>query len=164
MERALLEQQARANKATAALQAVQQQQQQSAVSAQQGQRHAAAAQTAGIGASAVVGTRLLGKPVAFDGRETSWRSFKFQIGQCGAIDSRLKDLPLGEFRDAAAMHHNHMDQNTRAHSAQLYYMLILLCRNCFTTNSPVIREQRWTSSMYCFAGAARSQEGRAAKA
>ena len=68
-------------------------QQQSAPTAQDAQRRAAAAQTAGIGASAVGDTRLLGKPVAFDGRETSWRSFKFQfVAHCGAIDCRLKDL------------------------------------------------------------------------
>ena len=68
-------------------------------------------QAAGVGASAVVDTRLLGKPVAFDGRETSWRSFKFQlVACCGAIDSRLKDLlVLGGTRDVAAMRHIHMD-------------------------------------------------------
>ena len=47
MERALLEQQARAGHVTVALQAVQQGQQQSGASAQHAQRRAAAAQTAG---------------------------------------------------------------------------------------------------------------------
>ena len=105
MERALLEQQARADQAATALQALQQQQQQSATTAQQAQRRAAAAQAAGAGASAVVDTRLLSKLMALDGRETSWRSFKFQfVAYCGAIDSRLKDLlVLGETRDVAAM-------------------------------------------------------------
>ena len=56
MERALLELQGRADQATPALQAMQAQQQQTAASAQQAQRRAAAAQTAGIGASAVVDT------------------------------------------------------------------------------------------------------------
>ena len=93
MERALLEQQARADQASTALQALQQQQQQSATTAQQAERRAAAAQATGAGASAVVDTRLLSKPMAFDGRETSWRSFKFQfVAYCGAIDSRLHDL------------------------------------------------------------------------
>ena len=50
-----------------------------ASSTQHAQRQAAAAQTAGIGASAFVDTKLLCKPVAFDWRETSWRSFKFQF-------------------------------------------------------------------------------------
>ena len=75
-ERALIEQQARADQASTALQALQQQQQQSATTAQQAQRSAAATQAAGAGASAVVDTRLLSKPMAFGGRETSWRSFK----------------------------------------------------------------------------------------
>ena len=93
MERALMEQQTRAGQPSAALQGKQAQQQQTAAPAQEAQRRAAAAQTAGIGASVVVDTRLLGKPVALDGRETGWRSFKFQIvACCGAIDSRLKDL------------------------------------------------------------------------
>ena len=52
MERALIEQQARADQASTALQALQQQQQQSATTAQQAQRRAAAAQAAGAGASA----------------------------------------------------------------------------------------------------------------
>ena len=68
--------------------------------------------------------------MAFDGRETSWRSFKFQfVAYCGAIDSRLKDLlVLGETRDVAAMRNIHMDPDTRALSAQLYYMLIMVCQ------------------------------------
>ena len=78
MDRVLMEQQARADQATAAVQALQQQQQ-SATSLKLAQRRAAAAQAAGIGASAVVDTRLLGKPVAFDGRERSWISLKFQF-------------------------------------------------------------------------------------
>ena len=76
-------------------------------------------QAAGAGASAVVDTRLLTKPLAFDGRETSWRSLKFQfVACCGAIDSRLKDLlVLGETRDVAAMRNIHMDPDMRALSA-----------------------------------------------
>ena len=68
--------------------------------------------------------------MAFDGRETSWRSFKFQfVAYCGAIDSRLKDLlVLGETRDFAVMRNIHMDPDTRALSAQLYYMLIMVCQ------------------------------------
>ena len=69
----------RVDQATAVLQAMLQQQQQSAASAQHAQRRVAAAQTAGIGASAVVDARPLGKLVAFDGREASWRSFNFQF-------------------------------------------------------------------------------------
>ena len=78
MERALLAQQARTDQATTGVRA-NQQQQQSAASARDAQRRVAAAHTAGISASAVVNTRLLCKPVAFDGRETSWRSLKFQF-------------------------------------------------------------------------------------
>ena len=90
MERALLEQQAQADQAATALQALQQQQQQSATTAQQAQRRAAAAQAAGAGASAVVDTRLLSKPMAFDGRETSWRTFKFQfVAYCGATFNNI---------------------------------------------------------------------------
>ena len=116
MERALLEQQARADQATTALQAMQHQQQQSATTGQQAQRRVPTAQAAGVGASAVVDTRLLGKPVALGVRETSWRSFKFQfVACCGVIDSRLKDmLFLGETRDVAAMRNIHMDPDTRA--------------------------------------------------
>ena len=73
-----------------------------------------------------------GEPVAFDERETSWRSFKFQfVAHCGAIDSRLKDLlVLGESRDVAAMRNMHMELDTRAVSAQLYFifMLIVVCQ------------------------------------
>ena len=68
--------------------------------------------------------------MAFDGRETSWRSFKFQfVAYCGAIDSRLKDLlVLGETWDVAALRNIHMDPDTRALSAQLYYMLLMVCQ------------------------------------
>ena len=65
MERAMLEQQARADQATAALQARQVQQQQTAASAQQAPRRWAAAQNVGIGASTVVDTRFLGKCESF---------------------------------------------------------------------------------------------------
>ena len=111
------------------MQALQHQQQQSGTTAQQAQRRVAAAQAAGVGASAVVDTRLLGKPLALDGRETSWRSFKFQfLAYCGAIDSHLKDLlVLGETRDVVAMR-IHMGPDTRALSAQLHYMLIMVCQ------------------------------------
>ena len=61
MERALVEQKARADQASAALQGMQAQQQQTAAAAQQALRRAAAAQAKGIGASAVVDTRLLGR-------------------------------------------------------------------------------------------------------
>ena len=54
MERALLEQQVRADQATTALQALHQQHQQTTAAAQLAQRRAAAARTAGISASAVV--------------------------------------------------------------------------------------------------------------
>ena len=127
MERGLLELQARADQAATTLQALQQQQQQTASTANPDQRRAAAAQAAGAGDSAVVDTRLLSKPMAFDGRETSWRSFNFQfVAHCGAIDSRLKDLlVLGETRDVADIH---MDPDMRALRSQLYYMLIMVCQ------------------------------------
>ena len=101
-----------------------------ATTAQQDQRRAAAAQAAGVGASADVDTRLLGKPVAFDERETSWRSFKFQfVAYCGAIDSRLKDLlVLAETRDVVAMRNIQMDPDTRALSAQPYCTLTMVCQ------------------------------------
>ena len=65
-----------------------------------------------------------------DGRQTSWRSFKFQfVAYCGSIDSRLKDLlVLCATRDVAAMRNIHMDPDTSALSAQLYYMLIMVPR------------------------------------
>ena len=48
---------------------------------------------------------------------------------CGAIDSRLKDLlVLGETRDVATQRNIHMDPDTRALSAQLYYLLIMVCQ------------------------------------
>ena len=81
-----------------------------ATTAHHAQRRAAAAEAASIGASAVVVTRLLGKPVAFDWRET-------------------KDpLVLGETRDAALMRNMHVDLDTRALSARLYHMQIMVCQ------------------------------------
>ena len=180
MERALMEQQARVDQAKAALQALQQQELLSATTAQHAQRRAAAAQAAAIGASGVVDTRLLGKPVAFDGRETSWRSFKFQLkAYRGAIDSRLKDLfVVGETRDVTATRNIHMDPDTRALSARRWRRScwstrvtlrvvshggdcwprtsqepqdVLCCRSSFTT-SPETREQSWVISSRCFAG------------
>ena len=126
MERALIEQQARADQATTALQALQalqQQQQQSATTAQQAQRRAAAAHAAGAG---VVDTKLLSKPMAFDGRETSWRMFKFQF-----VAHRQSPQGLAGFgRDpgVAAMRNIHMDPDTRALSAQLFCMLTMVCQ------------------------------------
>ena len=146
MERALVEQQARADQAATTLQALQQQQQQTATTAHQAQWRAAAAQAAGAGASTVVDTRLLSKPMAFDGRETSWRSFKFQfVAYCGAIDSRLKDLlVLGETRDAAAMRNVRMDPDMRALGAQLHYMLIMVCQERAEAVGARLRYRGWS--------------------
>ena len=123
LERALLEQQARAD----------QSQQQTAAAAQQAQRWAEAAQGK---VPQLSWTRRLWRPVAFDGRE---RSFKFQfVAYCGAIDSRLKDLlVLGETKDVAAMRNTDMDPDTRALGAQLYscrsWFSKLVLRSCWST-------------------------------
>ena len=129
-----------------------------------------------------------GIPVAFDGRETSWMSVKFQfVAHCGAIDSRLKDLPvLGESRGVAAMRDIHPD--VRAPSARLRNKENMVHQEgtqkllehagdteggvawrrldeySFITNSPATREQRWTSSRCCCVGAARCQERTPVKA
>ena len=81
MERALMEQQAREDQATAA------------------QRRAAVAQK---GAS--VHQLSLTRGYRFVGRETSWRSFELRfVAYCGAFDSCLRDLlVLGESRDRHA--------------------------------------------------------------
>ena len=68
MDRELLEQQARADQATAALQGMQGQQTSNGRAARLAQRLVAASQAAGGGGSDVVDTRLLVNPVAFDGR------------------------------------------------------------------------------------------------
>ena len=77
----------------------------------------------GIGASVVVDTRLLGKPVGFDGSEI------VQVPVRSSLWSRLKDLlVLGEARDVAAMRCTHTDPDRRALSGQLHFMLIMVCQ------------------------------------
>ena len=131
MERALVEQQAPADQAATTLQDLQQQQQQTATTAHQAQRRAAAAQAAGAGASAVVDTRLLSKPMAFDGRETSWRSFKFQfVAYCGALDSRIKDLlvPGREQGRRCNAQHPHGPRHASSQCAALLHANSSVCQ------------------------------------
>ena len=88
MERALLEQQARADQATAALQAMQQEQQQSAACAEQAQCRTAAPQTAGTSASAVVHTRPLCTAVNLMWRHS--QLFPFQVVRSDIYQDRPK--------------------------------------------------------------------------
>ena len=128
MERAPIEQQARADQASTALQALQQQLHQSVTTAQQAQRRAAAAEAAG--ASAVVDTRLLSKPrhstvVKRAGGRSS--SSSWLTAEPSTVASRTCWF-LGETWDVAAMWNIHMDPDARALSAQLHYMLIMVCQ------------------------------------
>ena len=85
MERAVAEQQQRAQQAEEALTALRQ--------GQVGPQANGAAPPHRTAQQGIVDTKLMGKPSNFDGRESSWRSFKFQFtGYCGAIDPRLKAL------------------------------------------------------------------------
>ena len=89
--------------------------------------------------------------------------FQF-VACCVAIDSRLKDLlVLGEARDVAAMRNIHMDPDTRALSAQLYKMRIMVCqgvrRSCWSkrvtlrvdSHAGRVRAKNRMTAM-CFAG------------
>ena len=138
MERALMEQQARAHQAAPALQALQRQQ-----TAQQAQRWAAA-QAPAHGGSVVVDTRLLGKSVAFDGRVT------LEVVQVPIRSSQWSHRPSicwrwerpGTWQQCAPPTRTW----TRVPSAQLYDMLM------------VVRQegpQKLLESRSCFADTAR---------
>ena len=165
MERAQLDQEARADQVTAALHAMQQQQQQSVATAQHARSRAAAAQTAGTGVSAVVDTRPLGKPVTFDGRERRllWSRRQSPEGSAGSgrIQGRgtnarhphgpgharcqCSGVPRADQGPQKLLEHTGDTEATlgrvRAKDA-----IVLCCKNSFTTVSPAVREQRWTSS------------------
>ena len=76
-----------------------------------GQRAAAAEQRAAAAAEAtrpgvstpqpLVDTKLLGKPRSFDGKEASWRTFRFGfLGYCAAVDPDLRQaLAKAEMAD-----------------------------------------------------------------
>ena len=78
----------------------------------------------GAGAE-LIDTRVLGRPMTFDGKELHWRSFKFQFAAyCGALDRRLRELlTLAENHTAPELRNTVLGPD-----AQLYYMLIMICQ------------------------------------
>ena len=73
-------------------------------------------------------TRLLGRPKSFDGREASWRTFRFGfLGYCAAVDPELRAaLAEAEQADLSVIGNAVLDASRRRLSTQVYYMLALL--------------------------------------
>ena len=76
----------------------------------------------------LVDTRLLGRPKSFDGREASWRTFRFGfLGYCAAVDPELRAaLAEAEQADLSVIGNAVLDASRRRLSTQVYYMLALL--------------------------------------
>jgi hypothetical protein len=77
-----------------------------------------------------IDTRSLGKPDHFDGDEKKWEDWKVvMLAYCSVLDNRLgrimNELVEGSSRDLAAVG---LDAADRARSAQLWYILVMLCR------------------------------------
>ena len=68
--------------------------------------------------------------MTFDGKELHWRSFKFQFAAyCGALDRRLRELlTLAENHTAPELRNTVLGPEQATVSAQLYYMLIMICQ------------------------------------
>ena len=174
MERALMEQQARADQATGALQGLQEQQRQQA--AQQAQCRAAAAQAAAHGGTDVVDSRQLEKLVAFNGRETVEVVQSVIRGLPWVpLTRRFKDLVLGD-QEVAAMRSIHTDPgHPRARRTAVRHAGDGVPRGCVKGCATwkatvcaaagtvsrriflVTRKRRCTSSTSCFADTARCQ-------
>jgi len=90
--------------------------------------HGATAGGAAATARPLVDTRLLGRPKSFDGREASWRTFRFGfLGYCAAVDPELRAaLAEAEQADLSVIGNAVLDASRRRLSTQVYYMLALL--------------------------------------
>ena len=73
-------------------------------------------------AQPLVDTRLLGKPKSFDGREASWRTFRFGfLGYCAAMDPNLRQaLAEAELADYSVIANTVLDARRRQLSTQVY--------------------------------------------
>ena len=76
----------------------------------------------------LVDTKLLGKPRNFDGKEASWRTFRFGfLGYCAAVNPDLRQaLAEAETADHTLIKNTVLDARRRQLSTQVYYMLALL--------------------------------------
>ena len=73
-------------------------------------------------AQPLVDTRLLGKPKSSDGREASWRTFRFGfLGYCAAVDPDLRQaLAEAEMADYSVIANTVLDARRRRLSTQVY--------------------------------------------
>ena len=79
--------------------------------------------------TALVDTRVLGRPRGFDGKEAHWKGFRFTfLGYCGAIDPSLRELLVqAEIEpDTGVLLNAALAADVRQKSAQIYYMLVML--------------------------------------
>ncbi|CAK0885065.1 unnamed protein product [Prorocentrum cordatum] len=82
-------------------------------------------------AESLVDTRTLGKPDVFTGEEHKWNDWKVIFkAYCGVvIADLLAGMRLAESADEASVQNDDfLEENMRQASQQLYYILLLLCR------------------------------------
>ena len=102
-------------------------------------------QAMGVG----VDTRLLGKPSDFSGTQDAWRDWSTVFKRNdGAAIPRLQKL-VDDAAKAAAPIPNAtiMDQNDRAASTQLYWMMLMICKGCSAQHRVPGRRQRRSRSL-----------------
>ncbi|CAK0851548.1 unnamed protein product, partial [Prorocentrum cordatum] len=82
-------------------------------------------------AESLVDTRTLGKPDVFTGEEHKWNDWKVIFkAYCGVVNADLlAGMRLAESADEASVQNDDfLEENMRQTSQQLYYILLLLCR------------------------------------
>ncbi|CAK0860738.1 unnamed protein product, partial [Prorocentrum cordatum] len=82
-------------------------------------------------AESLVDTRTLGKPDVFTGEEHKWNDWKVIFkAYCGVVNADLlAGMRLAESADEASVQNDDfLEENMRQASQQLYYILLLLCR------------------------------------
>ncbi|CAK0826156.1 unnamed protein product [Prorocentrum cordatum] len=82
-------------------------------------------------AESIVDTRTLGKPDVFTGEEHKWNDWKVIFkAYCGVVSADLlAGMRLAESADEASVQNDDfLEENMRQASQQLYYILLLLCR------------------------------------
>eukprot|EP00971_Amphidinium_carterae_P012579 247496-Amphidinium_carterae.1 len=98
--------------------------------ARQQQQVATPAPAVSTFATGTVDTRALGKPKVFEGNETKWHDFRVVFkAYCACLNQRLGVLMSGvETNTTGNFVNSGLDQRYASCSIQLYYILLLLCR------------------------------------
>eukprot|EP00971_Amphidinium_carterae_P013974 275221-Amphidinium_carterae.1 len=94
------------------------------------QQAAALVPAGGTFATGTVDTRALGKPNVYEGSETKWHDFRVVFKtDCSCVNQRLGTLMSGvEANILGSFANSSLDARDTSCSTQLYYILLLFCR------------------------------------